>query len=50
MRYQVPPFEESKLVRCTRGGIYDVIIDLRPPLPTHKQWIGVELTTSKDCC
>ena len=44
MHYQVAPFEESKLVRCTRGGIYDVIIDLRPASSTYKQWIGVELT------
>ncbi len=44
MHYQVAPFEETKLVRCVRGGIYDVIIDLRPESPTYKQWIGVELT------
>src|ERR1043165_3427570 len=44
MHYQTAPFEEAKLVRCTMGGIYDVIIDLRPGSPTLKQWIGVELT------
>jgi dTDP-4-dehydrorhamnose 3,5-epimerase len=44
MHYQAAPFEEAKLVRCTMGGIYDVIIDLRPASPTLKQWIGVELT------
>ncbi len=44
MHYQLAPFEETKLVRCVRGGIYDVIIDLRPESPTYKQWIGVELT------
>ena len=44
MHYQAAPFEETKLVRCVRGGIYDVIIDLRPESPTYKQWIGVELT------
>lgn len=44
MHYQVSPFEETKLVRCTRGGIYDVIIDLRPGSPTFMQWTGVELT------
>lgn len=44
MHYQVAPYEETKLVRCTRGAIYDVIIDLRPDSPTFKQWIGVELT------
>ena len=36
--------EEAKLVRCTRGAIYDAIIDLRRESPTHRQWIGVELT------
>ncbi len=44
MHYQVAPYEETKLVRCTRGAICDVIIDLRPDSPTYKQWIGVELT------
>ena len=44
MHYQVVPHEEAKLVRCTRGAIYDVIIDLRPESPTLKQWVGVELT------
>lgn len=46
MHYQVSPYEESKLVRCTRGGVYDVIIDLRQGSPTFKQWIGVELTAA----
>ena len=44
MHYQIAPFQESKLIRCTRGAIYDVIIDLRPESPTYKEWIGVELT------
>jgi dTDP-4-dehydrorhamnose 3,5-epimerase len=44
MHYQLHPYEESKLVRCTRGSIYDVIIDLRPHSTSFKQWIGVELT------
>jgi dTDP-4-dehydrorhamnose 3,5-epimerase len=44
MHYQAKPFQESKLVRCTRGAIYDVIIDLRPSSPTYQQWLGVELT------
>jgi dTDP-4-dehydrorhamnose 3,5-epimerase len=44
MHYQKTPFEETKLVRCTRGALYDVIIDLRSDSPTYKQWIGVELT------
>lgn len=44
MHYQVAPFAETKLVRCTRGAIWDAIIDLRPDWPTYKQWLGVELT------
>jgi dTDP-4-dehydrorhamnose 3,5-epimerase len=40
MHYQVPPFSEVKLVRCTRGSIYDAIIDLRPDSPTFKDHIG----------
>ena len=44
MHYQASPYEETKLVRCTNGAIYDVIIDLRPASPTHAQWFGVELT------
>lgn len=44
MHYQVAPYQEAKTVRCTRGAIYDVIIDLRKDSATYKQWIGVELT------
>lgn len=44
MHYQVPPATEVKLVRCTQGAIYDVIIDLRPDSPTYKSYIGVELS------
>lgn len=44
MHYQLPPHEESKLVRCTRGAIFDVIVDLREESPTFGQWVGVELT------
>jgi dTDP-4-dehydrorhamnose 3,5-epimerase len=43
MHYQAKPDEEVKLVRCIRGTIYDVIIDLRKDSPTYKQWLGVEL-------
>ncbi len=42
--YQKPPYEETKMIRCTKGAIYDVIIDLREDSPTYMQWIGVELT------
>ena len=44
LHYQVAPFEETKLVRCTRGALYDVIIDLRLRSSTYQEWIGVELT------
>jgi dTDP-4-dehydrorhamnose 3,5-epimerase len=44
MHYQAKPFEETKLVWCNHGAIYDVVIDLRPESPTHRQWISVELT------
>lgn len=44
MHYQVTPYAETKLVRCTQGAIYDVIIDLRPGSSTFKQWLGIELT------
>jgi dTDP-4-dehydrorhamnose 3,5-epimerase len=45
MHCQVAPYEEVKLVRCTRGAIYDVVLDLRPASPTFKQWTGAELTS-----
>lgn len=44
MHYQKKPYEEAKVVRCTMGGIYDVILDLRPDSPTFKRWAGIELT------
>ena len=44
MHYQVAPFVEAKLVRCTMGAMYDVIIDLHTGSPTFKQWFAVELT------
>ena len=44
MHFQSAPNEEVKLVRCTRGAVYDVIIDLRPNSPTYLRWAGVELT------
>lgn len=44
MHYQCAPYEEAKLVRCTKGKIYDVIIDIRPDSPTFKKWISLELS------
>ncbi len=44
LHFQLPPKQEVKVVRCTMGALYDVIVDLRLDSPTHRQWIGVELT------
>ncbi len=44
MHYQITPHEEAKLVRCTSGAIYDVIIDLRQTSPTFGRWMTAELT------
>ena len=44
MHFQRAPHEQIKLVRCTAGAIYDVIIDLRPDSPTYKKYSGVELS------
>lgn len=43
MHYQAPPNEEAKLIRCTAGSIFDVIIDLRPASPTFKKHFAIEL-------
>jgi len=48
MHFQFPPAAETKLVRCTRGAILDIIVDLRPESPTYLQHIGVEL--NEDNC
>jgi dTDP-4-dehydrorhamnose 3,5-epimerase len=44
MHYQVTPHQEAKLVRCTMGTIYDVIVDLRPDSPTLRRWMGIDLS------
>jgi dTDP-4-dehydrorhamnose 3,5-epimerase len=44
LHFQIAPHAESKTVRCTRGSVFDVAVDLRPDSPTHKQWVGFELT------
>ncbi len=43
MHFQEEPHGEAKLIRCTKGAIYDAIIDVRQDSPTYKEWIGVEL-------
>jgi dTDP-4-dehydrorhamnose 3,5-epimerase len=47
MHYQVAPHEETKLIRCTQGAIYDVVLDLRWQSPTFKNWVAVVLTSEK---
>lgn len=44
LHHQVAPHEEAKLVRCTRGAIYDVAVDLRPGSATRGAWVAAELT------
>jgi dTDP-4-dehydrorhamnose 3,5-epimerase len=43
MHLQRPPHEETKLVRCVRGAVYDVVVDLRRGSPTHGEWVAIEL-------
>ena len=47
MHYQAEPAAECKLVRCTAGAVYDVLVDLRPDSPTHARWHAVELTSER---
>lgn len=44
MHYQAEPHAETKIVRCLRGSIYDVIVDLRPTSATFRHWFGIDLT------
>lgn len=44
IHYQIPPHEEAKLVRCTRGAIFDVLVDMREASPTNGRWITLELS------
>ena len=44
MHYQAAPYAEAKLVRCAKGAIYDVLLDLRTESPTYCKWIGVTLS------
>jgi dTDP-4-dehydrorhamnose 3,5-epimerase len=46
LHFQKKPHEEAKLVRCTMGAVYDVIVDLRPGSPTVTRWFGVELSAT----
>ncbi len=44
IHFQINPKPQSKLVRCTRGRVYDVVVDLRRDSPTFKKWFGIELS------
>lgn len=44
LHYQAPPGAEGKLIRCTRGAVFDVLLDLRPDSPGFRHWRGFELT------
>lgn len=44
LHYQLAPHGEAKYMRCIRGAIFDVVLDIRPDSPTFKQWFGIELT------
>jgi len=46
MHLNVAGYWESKLVRCVRGAVHDVVVDLRPDSPTNGQWLGIELTAA----
>jgi dTDP-4-dehydrorhamnose 3,5-epimerase len=46
LHYQRPPHAQDKLVRCTRGAIFDVAVDIRRGSPTYGRWVGVELTAA----
>lgn len=47
LHFQVKPALEAKLVRCTRGSLFDVVADLRPHSPSYRQWYGIELQADR---
>lgn len=44
MHYQIKPFQEAKLVRCTQGAVFDVIVDIRPESDSYRSWHAIELS------
>lgn len=46
LHFQRPPHEETKLVRCVRGAIFDVVVDIRPHSPTYLRWLGFDLSAN----
>ncbi len=49
LHFQLAPRQEVKVVRCTRGALLDVVVDLRTDSPTYRRWVGVELTAENGC-
>ena len=47
LHFQTPPFAQDKLVRVTRGSVFDVVVDIRQGSPTYAKWIGVEISAAK---
>lgn len=47
MHFQMPPFAQDKLVRVTRGSVFDVVVDIRKGSPTYAKWVGVEISAQK---
>jgi dTDP-4-dehydrorhamnose 3,5-epimerase len=47
LHFQTPPFAQDKLVRVTRGAVFDVAVDIRHGSPTYGQWVGVEISAEK---
>ena len=46
LHFQLPPHDQAKLVRCTRGAVFDVAVDIRQGSPTFGRWVGVELSAA----
>lgn len=44
LHFQIPPHSQTKLIRVTRGAVYDIVVDLRPSSHTFKKWFGIELS------
>lgn len=49
LHFQAAPYEETKLVSCTRGAVFDVVVDLRAGSHSRGKWVGVELTAENRC-
>jgi len=47
LHFQTPPFAQDKLVRVTRGSVFDVVVDIRRGSPTYAKWVGVEISAAK---